>query len=212
MRRWVCIVALLAGFSADGYAYTVRSAQPGRRSSARSTSRPTRAAREARPDLTGRRRGGHRRRGPDLIDRTSTRRRGPVRRIAGVAGAILVVASVARLASASATAAPSPRRRPTRSGSSSARPTTLDPAAQGDIGSAAVSAQLFEGLTAFDPQLNVRPALAESWDLLDGGRRIVFHLRPDLTFSRRLADHRRRRRPELAPDHRPDAPVAARVA
>ena len=60
---------------------------------------------------------------------------------------------------------------------------TLDPAAQGDIGSAAISAQLFEGLTAFDPQLNVRPALAESWDLLDDGRRIVFHLRPDLTFS-----------------------------
>jgi oligopeptide transport system substrate-binding protein len=60
---------------------------------------------------------------------------------------------------------------------------TLDPAAQGDIGSAAVSAQLFEGLTAFDAQLQVRPALAASWDLLDGGRRIVFHLRPNLMFS-----------------------------
>jgi oligopeptide transport system substrate-binding protein len=60
---------------------------------------------------------------------------------------------------------------------------TLDPAAQGDIGSAAVSAQLFESLTAFDPQLQVRPALAASWDLLDGGRQIVFHLRPGLTFS-----------------------------
>jgi oligopeptide transport system substrate-binding protein len=62
-------------------------------------------------------------------------------------------------------------------------PTTLDPAAQGDIGSAAVSAQLFEGLTAIDAELQVRPALAASWDLLDGGRRIVFHLRPGLTFS-----------------------------
>ena len=28
MRRWICIVALLAGFSADGYAYTVRSRTP----------------------------------------------------------------------------------------------------------------------------------------------------------------------------------------
>jgi oligopeptide transport system substrate-binding protein len=63
------------------------------------------------------------------------------------------------------------------------KPTTLDPAAQGDIGSAAVSAQLFEGLTAFDAQLKARPALAASWDLLDGGLRIVFHLRPNLTFS-----------------------------
>jgi ABC-type transport system substrate-binding protein len=60
---------------------------------------------------------------------------------------------------------------------------SLDPAAQGDIASAAVSAQLFEGLTAFDAQLNVRPALAASWDLLDGGRRIVFHLKPGLAFS-----------------------------
>ena len=60
---------------------------------------------------------------------------------------------------------------------------TLDPAAQGDIGSAAVSAQLFEGLTALDGQLQVRPALASSWDFLDGGRRIVFHLRSGLTFS-----------------------------
>jgi ABC-type oligopeptide transport system substrate-binding subunit len=60
---------------------------------------------------------------------------------------------------------------------------SLDPAVQGDIGSAAVSAQLFEGLTAFDAQLQVRPALAASWDLLDGGRRIVFHLKPNLTFS-----------------------------
>ncbi|HET9458085.1 MAG TPA: peptide ABC transporter substrate-binding protein [Candidatus Limnocylindrales bacterium] len=60
---------------------------------------------------------------------------------------------------------------------------SLDPAVQGDIGSAAVSAQLYEGLTAFDAQLQVRPALAASWDLLDGGRRIVFHLKPDLTFS-----------------------------
>jgi hypothetical protein len=28
MRRWVCVIALLAGFSADGYAYTVRTRRP----------------------------------------------------------------------------------------------------------------------------------------------------------------------------------------
>jgi oligopeptide transport system substrate-binding protein len=59
----------------------------------------------------------------------------------------------------------------------------LDPAAQGDIGSAAVSAQLFESLTAIDGQLQTRPALAASWDFRDGGATVVFHLRPDLTFS-----------------------------
>ena len=62
-------------------------------------------------------------------------------------------------------------------------PSTLDPAATGDAGSAAVIAQLFETLTTFDAALELRPALAASWDLEDGGRRIVFHLRPDLTFS-----------------------------
>lgn len=62
-------------------------------------------------------------------------------------------------------------------------PTTLDPAIQGDAGSAAISAQLFESLTAFDSSLALRPALASSWDILDGGRRIVFHMRPGLTFS-----------------------------
>ena len=61
--------------------------------------------------------------------------------------------------------------------------TSLDPAVQGDAGSAAISAQLFESLTAFDPNLELRPALAESWRFDDGGRRITFRLRPDLAFS-----------------------------
>jgi oligopeptide transport system substrate-binding protein len=59
----------------------------------------------------------------------------------------------------------------------------LDPAAQGDISSAAVSAQLFETLTAVDGALQTRPALAASWSFRDSGRTVVFHLRPDLRFS-----------------------------
>lgn len=110
----------------------------------------------------------------------------PIRRKAGVVGAILIA-----LSGLFVCATPSFQDLP--AGVAAARPdsvniligaaSTLDPAAQGDIGSAAVSAQLFEGLTGFDAQLQVRPALAASWDLLDGGRRIVFHLRPNLTFS-----------------------------
>jgi oligopeptide transport system substrate-binding protein len=65
----------------------------------------------------------------------------------------------------------------------SGAPTTLDPAAQGDAGSAAITAQLFESLTSFDADLQVRPALAESWLFADGGRQVTFHLRPNLTFS-----------------------------
>ena len=59
----------------------------------------------------------------------------------------------------------------------------LDPAAQGDIGSAAISAQLFEGLTAIDAQLQTRPAIAASWDFRDGGATVVFHLRSGASFS-----------------------------
>jgi len=120
--------------------------------------------------------------GTDLTRANARQRRGPVRRISRVAGAILVAASISVWhgvgGPAPAKAAPPDDVRILIGAAA-----TLDPAAQGDIGSAAVSAQLFEGLTAFDPQLNVRPALAESWDLLDDGRRIVFHLRPDLKFS-----------------------------
>ncbi|MFI5226608.1 MAG: ABC transporter substrate-binding protein [Candidatus Limnocylindrales bacterium] len=62
-------------------------------------------------------------------------------------------------------------------------PTTLDPVAQGDVATAAVTAQVYESLTAFDPSLVLRPALAASWDVSQGGKRVVFHLRPGLTFS-----------------------------
>lgn len=59
----------------------------------------------------------------------------------------------------------------------------LDPAAQGDVTSASVTAQLFETLTTFDADLRLQPALAESWRTDAGGTRVVFHLRPGLTFS-----------------------------
>ncbi len=62
-------------------------------------------------------------------------------------------------------------------------PTNLDPAAAGDAGSAAFTAQFFESVAAFDESLELRPALAESWRINEGGRRVTFHLRPDLRFS-----------------------------
>lgn len=62
-------------------------------------------------------------------------------------------------------------------------PTSLDPAIQGDATSAAISAQLYESLTTFDGDLELRPALAQSWQFDNDGRRITFHLRPDLAFS-----------------------------
>ena len=62
-------------------------------------------------------------------------------------------------------------------------PATFDPAGQGDITTAAVTAQLHETLTTYDAALQLQPALAASWDVADDGRQVVFHLRPDLVFS-----------------------------
>ena len=62
-------------------------------------------------------------------------------------------------------------------------PATFAPAGQGDITTAAVTAQLHETLTTYDAALQLQPALAASWDVAEDGRNVVFHLRPDLTFS-----------------------------
>ena len=62
-------------------------------------------------------------------------------------------------------------------------PATYDPAQQGDAGTAALLAQLFEGLTSFDASLQVRPALAQSWSVDPSGLQVTFQLRPGLEFS-----------------------------
>lgn len=63
------------------------------------------------------------------------------------------------------------------------RPLTWDPARMGDAASAAILAQSWDGLTAFDAGGSVQPALAERWDVAPGGRSVTFTLRPDLRFS-----------------------------
>jgi ABC-type transport system substrate-binding protein len=50
-------------------------------------------------------------------------------------------------------------------------PISMDPAKHGDLGSASYISQIYESLTAVDPALAVRPALAESWVVEDAGRR-----------------------------------------
>jgi ABC-type oligopeptide transport system substrate-binding subunit len=62
-------------------------------------------------------------------------------------------------------------------------PSSIDPAKHGDLGSAYYVSQLYETLTAVDANLAIRPALAESWVVADGGTQVTFTLRPDLTFS-----------------------------
>ncbi len=60
---------------------------------------------------------------------------------------------------------------------------TWDPARQSDSGTASVLAQVYEGLTTFDAQSNVQPALARTWQVDDSGQQITFELRPNLVYS-----------------------------
>ena len=65
----------------------------------------------------------------------------------------------------------------------SAEPFTWDPALAGDAGTASVHAQVYEGLTTFDPDSNVQPALASSWVASEDGRQLTFQLRPGIRYS-----------------------------
>jgi oligopeptide transport system substrate-binding protein len=62
-------------------------------------------------------------------------------------------------------------------------PPSLDWSLATDHVSFNVIANLMVGLTEFDKQLKPAPVIAKSWDILDGGRKIVFHLRDDVQWS-----------------------------
>jgi ABC-type oligopeptide transport system substrate-binding subunit len=76
---------------------------------------------------------------------------------------------------------PPPARRPFRS--HTAEPLTLDPTQITETASSYIARQLFEGLVDLGPADEVLPAGAASWEILDGGRRYIFRLREDATWS-----------------------------
>ena len=61
-------------------------------------------------------------------------------------------------------------------------PPTLDPHLTTDATSARIIVEVFGGLVTIDPNLDVVPDLAESWDISEDGRVYTFHLRPDAVF------------------------------
>ncbi len=124
---------------------------------------------------------------PDLIDPSTEEP--PSRRRRVVVGGIAVLVAVALLASAwpdgPRPVAPTPAAAADTALVTivAGAPASIDPAKHGDLGSASFVSQLYETLTAVDPELVIRPALAESWVVADGGRQVTFTLRPDLRFS-----------------------------
>ena len=73
--------------------------------------------------------------------------------------------------------APHPLRLPT------GNPTTLDPTIADDVISSAKIFQLFSGLVELSPDAGVVPDVAQSWEVLEGGKKYIFHLREDVLWS-----------------------------
>ena len=59
----------------------------------------------------------------------------------------------------------------------------LDPPLAGASQSVGVISLVFEGLVRLDSDLNIAPAGAESWDVKDGGKTFIFHIRKGLKFA-----------------------------
>lgn len=70
-------------------------------------------------------------------------------------------------------------------------PPTLDPALARSSTSLGYIVEIFSGLVAFDPDLNLKPEIARSWDLSADGRTYTFHLRDGVVFhdGRELTAH-----------------------
>jgi ABC-type oligopeptide transport system substrate-binding subunit/transcriptional regulator with XRE-family HTH domain len=62
-------------------------------------------------------------------------------------------------------------------------PESLDPTMGGYTRAAPVVTNLFSGLVSYDEDTNVVPDVAARWEIADGGRRYVFHLRHDVMWS-----------------------------
>ena len=61
-------------------------------------------------------------------------------------------------------------------------PRALNPILASEMASITVNSFMFNGLVKYDGELEIVPDLAESWEVLDGGKKIVFHLRKDVKW------------------------------
>src|SRR5260370_27052979 len=61
-------------------------------------------------------------------------------------------------------------------------PRSLDPSLATDVPTGRAVGYIFDGLTNFDAAANVKPGLAERWDVSADGRTYTFHLRRGVRF------------------------------
>lgn len=105
-----------------------------------------------------------------------------MRRLGAAGGLVLAFACRARTDTFGP--AEPPHDRDTVVVSNGTEPRSIDPGVASESSGIEIAQNCFEGLTAFDARspLSPAPGMAERWDVEDGGRRYVFHLR-EATWS-----------------------------
>src|SRR5476649_2301783 len=89
---------------------------------------------------------------------------------------------VAALAIAGCGSSGAPSRRELIDSRDQYDPRSLDPALSTDVPTGRAVGYVFDGLTRFDPNAKVEPALAERWEVTPDGLTYTFHLRRGVTF------------------------------
>jgi oligopeptide transport system substrate-binding protein len=79
--------------------------------------------------------------------------------------------------------APLPRTPYTLRTTAEGEPHTLDPILCAETTSGIIIGQLFSGLVAENQALEIEPDIAQRWEILEEGRKYIFHLRSDVTWS-----------------------------
>ena len=86
------------------------------------------------------------------------------------------------LGARSATAQGTPKRGGTLVAAAEIDPVSLDPHTNSNFSAIQAYDHLYETLTSYDEKTNIVPALAQSWEVTNGGKTYTFKLRPNVKF------------------------------
>jgi peptide/nickel transport system substrate-binding protein len=100
-----------------------------------------------------------------------------------LSGAAALDPGMARaVTSALAASVETPKHGGTLTAAQEVDPITLDPHTNANFSALQGYEHVYESLTGYDEKTNVVPALAQKWEIADGGKSYVFHLRPNVKF------------------------------
>jgi ABC-type transport system substrate-binding protein len=75
-----------------------------------------------------------------------------------------------------------PKRGGTLTAAAEIDPIALDPHTGSNFSSVQAYDHMYESLTMYDEKTNIVPALAQSWEITNGGKTYTFKLRPNVKF------------------------------